>query len=441
MRVQLVMVGILCAFTLASANGLEVHTAHYTATVPSDTTEYQVVIHCDDAALIHDISIYNGHSGPNNTIPDSFPIVLHALHPLTIPVSVYDDAALHIDMTYTSDSECVVREGLHGIMQVGLVLPDDDILRNFANEVQDAIMLGINDFNQHLEAENHPWSLQVTPIHYNDTLQNNISLILDPITDFEHHMFDISCCTSGIIRDLYPSDESTATAFGAVIYDDDMHGLVILYNDATKLLLNNLTSVLNDMETVPVSYDAETQVQRIIYETSRMSDKYGVEHVGVVVLGSGGEYQVLVESSQYDALRKVHWYVSDSAIGLVDILKSTFAQNVVGVRPDAPYTLKSDIISEKYGDDTKLYHYLAYDSVWILGNTLLLSQSTNPHIMDAVMPAALSYHTTLSGLVYNGTEHVIQYGIWGVVADEWTRIGTYDGLTGDVSYNWWYPKD
>ena len=148
---------------------------------------------------------------------------------------------------------------------------------------------------------------------------------------------------------MYPSDKSTATAFGAVIYDDDMHGLVILYNAATKPLLNNLTSVLNDMETVPVLYDAETQVRRIIYETSRMSDKYGVEHVGVVVLGSGGEYQVLVESSQYDTLHKIHWYVFDSAIGLVDILKSTFAQNVVGVRPDAPYTLTSDIISEKYG--------------------------------------------------------------------------------------------
>ncbi len=142
-----------------------------------------------------------------------------------------------------------------------------------------------------------------------------------------------------------------------------------------------------------------------------MSDKYGVEHVGVVVLGSGSEYQVLVESSQYDTLHNIHWCVSDSAIGLVDILESTFAQNVVGVRLDAPYTLTSDIIREKYGDDTKLYHYLAYDSVWILGNTLLLSQSTNPHIMDAVMPAALSYYTTLSGLVYSGTKHVIQYGI------------------------------
>ena len=189
------MAGILCAFTLASANGLEVHTVHYTPTVPSNTHEYQVVIHCDDAALIHDISIYDGHSGPNNTTHDSLPIVLHALHPLTIPVLVYDNTALHIDMTYTSDSKCVIREGLHGIMQVGLVLPDDDILRNFTNEVQGAIILGVNDFNQHLEAENHPWSLQVTPIHYNDTLQNNILLILDPITDFEHNVFDIIYCT------------------------------------------------------------------------------------------------------------------------------------------------------------------------------------------------------------------------------------------------------
>lgn len=441
MRVQLVLVAILCAFTLASANGLEVYTSHYAATVPSNATSYQVVIHCDDAALIHDISIHGGHTGPNHTIYDSLPIVLHALHPLIIPVSVHDNVALHIDMTYTSDRKCTIREGLHGIVQVGLVLPDDDILRNLADDIQDAIMLGVNDFNQHLEAENHPWSLQVIPIHYNDTLQNNISLILDPITDFEHRVFDISCCTSGAIHDLYPSGKSTAAAFGAVIHDDDISGMVILYNDASKHLLNNLTSILNDVETVQVSYDAETQVQRIIYETSRMSDKYGIEHVGVVVLGSGSEYQVLVESSQYDTLHKVHWYVSDSAIGLIDILGSTFAQNVVGIRPDAPYTLKSDIIREKYGDDTKLYHYLAYDSVWILGNTLLLSQGTNPNIMDEVMPAALSYHTTLSGLVYNGTEHVIPYGIWGVVADEWTRIGTYDGLTGDVSYNWWHSRD
>ena len=406
------------------------------------------------------------------------PAALPAFYPLIIPVHISGhathDTTINVHMTYAANSsaQCTIHEGLNGVISVGLVIPGDGPFAVYATEIRAATTLGITDFNAHLKEANHPWSIKLIPAHYDyavpesgiDAIKslylNGTTIILGPITDTafdssrnymaQRGIFGINCCVPDAAHGLFPDYPDQANAFAALLRDSDISGAIILYSgdDTVTATLDSLRSKLQDIEIIPISYSNTNHadvVQRLIHESTRLSDRHGSEHTGVVLLGSGGEYPLLVEASLYDTLYDIHWYVPASSVGLVDILDGKFADGIIGIRADAPIASPlhgtPNIVHETYGIDAKLHHYLAYDSAWVLGNSLLLSQNTNYDRLDTTAKTALSVHAPLSGITYNGTDILGQYGLWGVIADEWMRIGTFNDLTDHISYVSWYHED
>ena len=406
----------------------------------------------------------------------TYPLPVPPLHTMVIPIHATGrlwEGAPALEVTYAAgaDTTCSIRPGLGGAIPVGLIVPGAGVLAGFGDDVQNSAMMAAEDFNAYLKDERKPWSIDVvvarddkmTPQSGVDALaemrRNGTALLLGPITGagleagrdyiLSNGMFGISCCISGSygerIYGLFPDDSGQAEALGALVRSDQIRGAVILHEDSSAAMRDSLEGHLEGIHAVTIPYgagDAATLAQRLIYETGRLSDRYGHDGVGVVVLGGGSEYALLAESARHAALHGINWYVPPSSIGLADITETGLAGSLAGIRAEGPGPSITPEgrhpIHDAYGDGARLYHYLAYDMVWILGRTLQLSQDASPPALAEALPEALSRTKTSSAVTYNGTGYAGEYGIWHVVAGQWSRVGTYSQITGDVSYLWWY---
>ncbi len=423
----------------------------------------------------------------------SYPLVLAESLPLVVPVHVVDiwgnsSAVAHLDMAYAAGpgTVCALRPGLDGPQVVGLVVPGEGPLAKISADIEAATHLGVEDFNAYLSDTGETWTLEITTAHDGaDPVRSfeavaglhegGVSVLLGLATDdalagargYIHNggMMAISCCSGSeslalpdrIFR-LAPDDMGDAEAMAGLL-DDDRISLAVLVHDEQgaplkDALVGHLAGKI-DVAVVPYGAgvaDAADVAQQMLLEIRTALDVHGTEGTGVVVMGSGNVLDIFEASSVHETLREVRWYGLGVVVGLVDLTVGDLGEfsrdvRLAGVQPDIAQVYPSGEISEKLrlrtgtapGDDMGLHVYSAYDAVWILGRTMMTLQTANPETLAGALPIVARYHQGTAGgldLDENGDVAVSYYGIWRIVAGDWTRVGTYSQLDQSV----WYQR-
>lgn len=434
-----------------------------------------------------DVLRWGGDRVPGSAL-SSHPLVLSESAPLSFSLRSTDvgpDGVAWVDASYLANpgASCSLKTGLAGPQAIGLVVPGAGPLAGIAADLEAAMMLALGDFNGHLRAAGEYWSLRAVTIHddgldpalslraVRELSESGISVMLGPVTDValagvrehvrDNRMVAVSCCSAagslsapdGIFR-LAPGAEGRAEALAALIRDDQIGHVLLVYDDGTAVLKDLLAARLApDVGVSTIRYgpdesDLPSMLRHMISEYDRLAREGRADDSGVVLAVSRDVARIVGEASVYDVLGDMDWYGLGPAVGLDDLTRGglgEFATNTrfTGVRavPEGP---AADSIYERLRhmvSSDGLHLYSAYDSVWVLGRAMQMSQDADPDILREMIPVVSRLNVGAMGMLdvdADGDLAYSHYGVWRVVAGDWTRVGTYNPLSGQVWYDWWW---
>lgn len=413
----------------------------------------------------------------------SYPIALAGHAPITIPISISGtpadtSAALSLQVTYVADSDaqCDVHGGLKGPQPIGVIIPGMGPLAAVSADIEKTILRAIDDFNVHLKSAGKSWSLEPYVVYDDDKpstsrqaaavlQQKGITAVLGPVTDtglegvriYDGKMVFVSCCSSDsslaisdhTFRLGSPTSDPARALASLVTHDKIGHALLVRDTDSTHA--DRLVSYLADaVSTTTIWYGSENadeaarEINRVV---SGMPDD-----TAIVITGGLDALDILGASGAYPQLHDdIPWYAIGEltrALSIASNRPEPFV-DLTGIRvgPDPGQSgdrvydaLRIELgLSNPY--EAGLHLYGSYDSVWLLGNTIDVSQSLQPDVLASAMPAIAPAHMTSSGILgldHNGDAIVVQYGIWRMFADDWVRVGTINVLDDSVRYEPWY---
>jgi ABC-type branched-subunit amino acid transport system substrate-binding protein len=112
----------------------------------------------------------------------------------------------------------------------------------------------------------------------------------------------------------------------------------------------------------------------------------------------------------------------------------------IAVQFGASYSSEYDEVKNRIeleiGRSASIYAFTAYDSVWILGLTMLETQSDDVSIVKAKIPEIAENYIGVIGstkLNHAGDLATANYDIVGIKNDQWFLAGTYNVTSGIIS--------
>ena len=187
-------------------------------------------------------------------------------------------------------------------------------------------------------------------------------------------------------------------------------------------------------------YDAEDSeyswVLQLDDKVSDLINEHGAEKVGVLYVGNQEFLHIIRAMSAHENVFKVRWFATDS-----HSLKAHFVEDpVVSKFAEATqFTVTRSILSadnkikdaldarymEMYNATVSTYGYAAYDSIWLLGTTILQTQSIDTDTLAAAMPHVASHMLGASGdltLTEYGDLATAEFEVWQVTDGAWVQL-------------------
>lgn len=352
----------------------------------------------------------------------------------------------------------------------------------YANEAAFVAEQAVEDFNAYLDALGADWSLDLSVEDAGESAGTStqkvtamkgkgINLLVG--MGWSSHILDaksyvdsndmlvisyasqaVSLSTPDSIFRLVPNDGAQAPVVVAMLERSGVEVVLpVLLNDAwgngmldgvTSLAAeNNMTLTFVDAikyANNPIDLSAEAGF--VDQQLGKLLDDYDAEKIAVVFVGTE-EFELLIESLKwYENPSKVRWFgtntqaKSPSLADNADTVK--FAQDTMFEasrsvsESNAIKQYVDDLVSEKYDREPFSYTYSAYDSVWLLGLTLLQTQTTDVDALTDALPlvAQRSYGSVGSLAVdENGDLASSAFETWSIVNGQWVKQGTYDAAT------------
>ena len=262
---------------------------------------------------------------------------------------------------------------------------------------------------------------------------------------------------------MCPNDNALAPGLAAVMWDYGIKAaMIIVRADAWGDGIVNIFKVqwerLGGQYTGdPIRYDPATKeftnyLQVADTQAQAANDKYGAEHVGVVVLSFSEAAILGSQASQYPNYYKLKTFDSDGAAFntrlLTDSPQAAVDQIYYSLMAGAPSTTKWNNLEDRYEPVANLqlsaYDAFMYDIGTVVIDSMLQAQSQNAQDI-------IKLQSTVSGNTYGvggwcllqdtGDRAPPVFNIWGYVwsADhtiaEDVLFGTFDGSTGQVTWD------
>ncbi len=386
--------------------------------------------------------------------------------------SINNDESLTIDMR-TQD-----------IREIGLLIPTTGDFATHGNENFIAANMAINDFNDHLEKLNKNWKLdsvnvnsetnpkisleQVKKLH-----AENISIIIGPETSAElaaikpfadsNEMFILSPTSTApslAVKDsiyrLAPDDTNQGDAINALLKENGIKAVILITRDDTwgNDLSNSITnsfvenkvgeSVMRILYNPEAPHSFET-IENTYLLITNLSDSYEMDKIAIVLLGFGESTDFLKDANSHPLLKDVKWFGTDSNANEQRIIDDNDALNFANevdftavqfgtVSNDIHDDVESRMI-EQIGRLPSTYAYSSYDAVWIVGLSILKTDSMNPEMIDSVFEEVASeYVGALGDVELNdaGDLKSANYDVWKIKDNEWKVSAYYDYLTDEI---------
>jgi len=353
---------------------------------------------------------------------------------------------------------------------------------------------GVVEFNKHLEEIGAPWTLKMTsedsatsPVIALEKLTSlnakGIKMIVGPETSSNirnmkgysdaNNMLLVSCCSSApslaipndSVYRLVPDDSNQGTALSKLIQHEGIKVLVPVWRGdtwgdglsaATTSSFVQRGGIIDEgVRYNPESpeFSASTSLLAAIVQGYVDEEDIDEEDVAVLFLGFAEILQFTQSASEHEILDDVRWFgpgantkehkLIDDPIGLefstnVQFTTVQFAASKItdtgAVNPI--YEKVQDHLTESLGTAPNSFVLSSYDAVWIIGLSILETQSTDvTTIKSVISDIAENYSGAIGPTILNEAGDLAQanYEIWGIRGGEWVLLGQYTQSTDSIS--------
>ena len=371
-------------------------------------------------------------------------------------------------------------EGIPDVVKIGGLFDISGDWSLEGEEAKSAAELAVDDFNEYLAAIGADWTLEMRV----EDAQANASVAQDKISSFKGSAIDLlvgvgysshiqlaksyidrsnilvishasqaaNLAVDDTIFRLVPNDSNQSPAVNAMLEDAGIEVLAtVIRNDPWGNGLKLGIAEIFEGEIVelsnydPQGFDFSVTASYINDEIPKLVEEHGADKVGILYVGSG-EFEILVQQMDpHDNVDKVRWFSTNTqAQRVTDLIDDDQfrefyeATNFTAVRTTlgggnhlAEYV--DNFVYEKYNRTAAFgYTYPSYDSVWLLGTSILQAQTTDVNVLTEVVPLVASRSLGSAGpLELSEVGDLVQstYEVWRVVDGEWVRIAGYDQVT------------
>jgi len=374
---------------------------------------------------------------------------------------------------------------LSGVVNIGLILPLTGDLATHGEENWEGSKLGVVDFNRHLEKIGAPWTLKMTsedsatsPVIALEKLTalnaKGIGIIVGPETSSNirnikgyadsNNMLLVSCCSSApalaipndSVYRLVPDDSNQGTAISKLLQHEGIQVIVPVWrgdtwgdglSDATTGSFVERGGIIDDgVRYNPESPEFSASTSLLAEKVKGYVDEYGADKVAVLFLGFAEILQFTQSASQHEVLDDVRWFgpgantkeykLIDDPIGLEFSTSVQFTTVQFAVTKNPKYERVQAHLTEQLGRTPNTFVHSSYDAVWIIGQSILQTQSTDvSKIKSVISDVAEHYYGAIGPTVFNEAGDLAQanYEVWGIRGGDWVLLGQYTQATDSIS--------
>jgi len=390
--------------------------------------------------------------------------------------------------TGTDDTDSVTtteNPQLSGEVKIGLILPLSGDLATHGEENWEGSKLGVVDFNKHLEKLGAGWNLKMisedsmtSPVIALEKLTSlnakGISIVVGPETSSNirnikgysdsNNMLLISCCSSApalaipddsVFR-LVPDDRNQGTAISKLIQHEGIEVIVPVWrgdtwgdglSDASTSSFVNRGGIIDEgVRYNPESPEFSASTSLLAEKVRGYVDEYGADKVAILFLGFAEILQFVQSASEHEVLDDIRWFgpgantkehkLIEDPIGLEFSTSVQFTTVQVAVTKNPIYERVQSHLTEQLGRTPNTFVHSSYDAVWLIGLSMLQTQSTDVSTIKAVIPdIAEHYYGAIGSTKLNEAGDLAQadYEVWGIRGGEWVLLGKYTQGTDSVS--------
>lgn len=379
-----------------------------------------------------------------------------------------------------------------GDIPVGVLSPTAGATTGYEAETMEATLVGVEHFNRFLTDIGENWRLDPVPLDtagglpgaVSGLFMNGTTMMLGPpisgtlvgVMDYvnDNGIVLISCCANAhtlsapdnVFRAL-PDTRSVGSALAEYMIQDGRTVLLPvwqsnLWSDDYVKAVSERFAQLGGEVAEGTSYVYGDDVAQLAVDMAgvvgSLADEHGADSVAVFAISDS----LLFEAPAHDALGRVGWYSTFNTVGedafiedesLAAFLKRTgfvalqvetgagqsnnassqeiSERNLVGIQRyiDRLYVEAISIeITERNKRTVNANTLAAYDSAWLLGLSILRTQSTDTaSIVDAMHSVGSEYYGALGmhSLDENGDLTTDAYEVWMVRDRHWTMTGLH----------------
>ncbi len=389
------------------------------------------------------------------------------------------------EVSESTDSAVQEIPELSGVINIGLILPLSGDLATHGLENLEGSKFGVVEFNKHLEEIGASWTLKMTsedsatnPVIALEKLTSlnakGIKMIVGPETSSNirnmkgysdsNNMLLVSCCSSApalaipndSVYRLVPDDSNQGTALSKLIQHEGIEVLVPVWRGDTwgdGLSAATTSSFVQRGGTIDEGVRYNPESPEFSASTSLLAevvqgyvDEYGKDKVGVLFLGFAEILQFTQSASQHEILDDVRWFgpgantkehkLIDDPIGLEFSTNVQFTTVQFAASKNPTYDKVQDHLTETLGTEPNTFVHSSYDAVWIIGLSILETQSTDvTTIKSVISDIAENYSGAIGPTILNEAGDLAQadYEIWGIRGGEWMLLGQYTQSTDSIS--------
>jgi branched-chain amino acid transport system substrate-binding protein len=373
---------------------------------------------------------------------------------------------------------------LYGEVNIGLILPLTGDLATHGEENWEGSKLAVVDFNKYLEKIGAPWTLKMisedsatNPVVALEKLTvlnaKGIEIIVGPETSSNirnikgyadsNNMLLVSCCSSApalaipndSVYRLVPDDSNQGTALSKLIQHEGIQVIVPVWrgdtwgdglSDATTSSFVERGGIIDDgVRYNPESPEFSASTSLLAEKVQGYVDEYGTDKVAVLFLGFAEILQFTQSASGHEVLDDVRWFgpgantkehkLIDDPIGLEFSTSVQFTTVQVAVSKNPIYEVVQAHLTEQFGHAPNTFVHSSYDAVWIIGLSILQTQSTDvTKIKSVFSDIAEHYYGAIGPTILNEAGDLAQanYEVWGIRGGEWVLLGQYTQSTDSV---------
>lgn len=261
-------------------------------------------------------------------------------------------------------------------------------------------------------------------------------------------MLVVSCCSTAAhlaiddhIFRLRPDDSRQAPAMNVMLQNAGIEVLYMInrndaWGDGFRTAIKDVYNgtFVGGISYDPAQRDLSAAASLIDEEIGNLIAKYGADKVAVFYVGFDKIIQLTEILKNYENASKVRWFGSNVQADADQYLDNPASREffettrftaVKTVTPDNP--IRQDLnerIRAIYDREPSIYSHSAYDSVWLLGYAIHVTQSTDADTLKAVIPLVAERMEGSFGslrLTDAGDVASEYYEVWTVRDGEWIR--------------------